>query len=113
MLCPALPGSSLNMFCKDFFSSLYVYVCRQDEDEIGCSLARWRAAAESQHKIHLWDQEEEEPDGVRPRPSAVAAAYGRSVRWDQKDERAKEQDHNTTKAIQEKDTRRDNHDETL
>ena len=45
----------------------YVYVCRQDEDEIGCSLARWRADAESQHKIHLWDQEEEEePDGVRP-----------------------------------------------
>ena len=39
----------------------YVYVCRQDEDEIGCLLDGARAA-ESQ--IHLWDR------GGEERPSA-------------------------------------------
>ena len=54
------------------------------------SLDGARAAAESQHKIHLWlwDQEEEEPDGVRPPVRCGRRLW--SVRWDQEDERVSE-----------------------
>ena len=81
----------------------YVYVCRQDEDEIGCSLdgARTRRA-NTKYTCGI-----KKKKSVRPPVRCGRRLW--SVRWDQEDEqRAKEQDHNTTKAIQEKDTRRDN-----